>query len=309
MSASDRGNPLATRGASSAGVCEEADGLPEIVEVVDLDGGPYGVAVDAAGTVWCTLAARGAIGRWDGSELETFALTPADGSPTVIVADGKDVWFTEFRGNRIGRGGAGGEFEFLPAQSPYGLCVAPDGALWFTELDAGAVVRRDPGGALDRYSVEGTPSMIAAGPDGTVWFTLNQANAIGRITTGRVLTVQPLPTEAAAPVGLTATVDGAWFVEIAAGQLGHIDADGTVTEFPLPDRAARPHAIVTGPDGALWFTEWASGRLGRMSVAGEFTGLSLPGAEPHGLTVAPDGSIWVAVESGALVRVRTDAAE
>ncbi|WP_067862560.1 Vgb family protein [Nocardia shimofusensis] len=292
--------------------------MPEIVEVVEIDGDPYGVAVDAAGMVWCTLAERGAIARWDGAQLETFGLEPADGSPTVILADGKDLWFTEFRGNRIGRIGPGGACEFLPADSPYGLCVAPDGALWYTELNANAVVRRDPGGALDRYAVEGMPSTIAAGPDGTVWFTLNQANAIGRITAAGVLTVQPLPTEAAAPVGITARADGAWFVEIGAGQLGHIPAEGaataegtataggTVTEFPLPDRAARPHAVVAGPDGALWFTEWASSRLGRMTVDGTVTGLSLPGAEPHGLTFAPDGSIWVAMESGALVRVRPD---
>lgn len=298
--------------------------MPEIVEVVEVDGGPYGVAVDAAGMVWCTLAERGAIARWDGSRLEMFGLEPADGSPTVIIAHGNDVWFTEFRGNRIGRIGSGGACEYLPADSPYGLCLAPDGALWYTEVNANAVVRRDPAGALDRYTVEGMPSTIAAAPDGTVWFTLNQANAIGRITAAGGLSVQSLPTEAAAPVGITARGDGAWFVEIGAGQLGHIPAGGAagsddavaahgtvathgpVIEFPLPDRAAKPHAVVAGPDGALWFTEWASSRLGRMTVDGAVTGSALPGAEPHGLTVAPDGSIWVAMESGALVRVRPD---
>ncbi|WP_040796187.1 Vgb family protein [Nocardia higoensis] len=282
--------------------------MPEIVEVVEIDGDPYGVAVDGAGAVWCTLPGRGAIGRWDGAEVVTFALEPADGSPTVLVADGNRLWFSEFRGDRIGRIASDGAVEFLPAASPYGLCRAPDGALWFTEMNADAVVRRGSDGSVDRYAVEGMPSMIAAGPDGAVWFTLNRANAIGRITASGVLTVRPLATEAAAPVGITAGAEGAWFAEIGAGQLGHIDARGTVTEFPLPDRAARPHAVVIGPDGALWFTEWATSRLGRMTVDGGFTALTLPGAEPHGLTAAPDGSIWVAMESGALVRVRPDTA-
>ena len=96
-----------------------------------------------------------------------------------------------------------------------------------------------------------------------MWFTLNQANAIGRITTDGAVTVHPLPTDAAGPVGLCAGPDDAlWFVEIAAGRIGRITTDGEITGFPLPDRASRPHAIVADGHGDLWFTEWGANRVG-----------------------------------------------
>ncbi|WP_280504918.1 Vgb family protein, partial [Nocardia farcinica] len=251
---------------------------PSVAEVVEIDGDPYGVAVAASGALWFTMPARGAIGRWDGTRQATFPLEPADGSPTVLLADGEHLWFSEFRGGRIGRIEPGGAVTFESADSPYGLCRTPDGALWFTEMNAGAVVRRAPDGSRERYAVEGMPSAVAAGPDGTVWFTLNRANAVGRISPGGALRVYPLPTEGAAPVGITADAGGAWFAEIGAGQLGHLACDGTITEFPLPDRQARPHAVIIGPDGALWFTEWAGARLGRMTPDGRVTEMTLPGA-------------------------------
>ncbi|PFX04887.1 Virginiamycin B lyase [Nocardia farcinica] len=278
--------------------------MPEILEVVDVDGGPYGVTVDETGTLWFTLAARGAVGRLVDGTVETVALEPADGSPTVIVAEGDGAWFTEFRGNRIGRVEANGALSFLAAESPYGLCRAGDGGLWYTELSAGGVVHRAPDGTATRYAVEGMPSMIAEAADGTVFVTLNQGNAVARITPDGQVRTTALPTVGAGPVGLATAADGAWFVELLAGQLGHVDRDGTVTEHPLPDRDARPHAVVVAPDGTVWFTEWAAARLGRRTADGEITELALPGAEPHGLTVAPDGTLWVAMESGALVHVR-----
>jgi virginiamycin B lyase len=226
---------------------------------------------------------------------------------------------------------------------PYGIATGPDGALWCTEITANQIGRIDADHQVTEYPIpiEGAfPSAIVAGPDGAMWFTLNQANAIGRIETGTDgtdgsggldgtagsddgdgdgdgdlrITVYPLPTPGAAPVGITAGADGAlWFVEIGAGQLGRISAGasagaaepaGTITEFPLPDRAARPHAVAVGPDGALWFTEWGANSVGRFED-GEFERFALPTAasEPHGLVAGPDGAVWVALENGALARI------
>jgi virginiamycin B lyase len=115
-----------------------------------------------------------------------------------------------------------------------------------------------------------------------------------------------LPTEAAAPVGITVGPDGAlWFVEIAAGQIGRITTDGQVTEFPLPDRTARPHAITTDGNGTLWFTEWGGNRVGSIAPGGAIAEYDLPtpGSEPHGITLGPDGALWTALEIGTLARI------
>lgn len=235
--------------------------MTDTIQTIDVPGAPYGVTIASDGTIWFSMATTGAIGRCRDGVVDTFGLDPADGQPTIII-EGPDaaMWFTEFRGNRIGRITADGERTSIDADAPYGLCVGPDKALWFTELQSGHIARLGADGEIARFPVQGMPSMIVAGPDGALWFTLNQANAIGRCTTAGEITVYPLPTEAANPVGITAGPDHAlWFVEIGAGQIGRISTDGAIEEFALADRAARPHAITTGPDQALWFTEWGSG--------------------------------------------------
>nr|BFE32874.1 hypothetical protein GCM10010200_051250 [Actinomadura rugatobispora] len=91
----------------------------------------------------------------------------------------------------------------------------------------------------------GGPYAITTGPDGALWFTLNQANAIGRIDVEGTVAIHPLPTEAAAPVGIAAGDGGAVVRRDRRGadRPDH-PHEGRITEFPLPDREARPRAIV-----------------------------------------------------------------
>lgn len=59
-------------------------------------------------------------------------------------------------------------------------------------------------------------------------------------------------------------------------------------------RRSLPEGIVSGPDGALWFTEFAPGKIGRVTTSGSFTEYQLStGAESCCLAVGPDGAIWV----------------
>jgi virginiamycin B lyase len=82
-----------------------------------------------------------------------------------------------------------------------------------------------------------------------LWYTVNRGTAVGRIELTGVVTLYPLPTEQAGPVGISAGRDWLWFVEILAGQVGRIAGDGKIEQFPLPDRSAKPHAVVATPDG------------------------------------------------------------
>ena len=148
------------------------------------------------------------------------------------------------------------------------------------------------------------PSMLTVGPDGALWFTLNQAHAIGRLELGGAITIRPVPTAGAGPVGIAATHDAVWFTEILAGQIGRIPVDGTIEELPLPDKEARPHAVIEAQADGVWVSLWGSGQVAHISDEGEIAELPLPPAsEPHGLAIGPDGALWVALESGSLLRV------
>jgi len=66
------------------------------------------------------------------------------------------------------------------------------------------------------------------------------------------------------------------------------------TEFPLATSGNSPDNIVTGPDGALWLTEFASNKIGRIAVTGAITEFPIPtsGSQPYGITSGPDGALW-----------------
>jgi virginiamycin B lyase len=53
------------------------------------------------------------------------------------------------------------------------------------------------------------------------------------------------------------------------------------------------------------FTEWASGRVGRITPDGDIEThpLAGPASEPHGITVGPDGALWVALETGSIAHL------
>jgi polyhydroxybutyrate depolymerase len=64
--------------------------------------------------------------------------------------------------------------------------------------------------------------------------------------------------------------------------------------FRLPEPGAEPFDIAQGADGAMWFTEFASDKIGRISLAGVITQFSVPTASagPYQITAGPHGTMW-----------------
>src|SRR2546426_819371 len=100
------------------------------------------------------------------------------------------------------------EFSIPPAESdPVGITAGPDGNLWFTELKGNQIGRITPSGAITEFPLPATcgfsggcePEGITAGPDGNLWFTEVIGNQIGRITTAGLVTGFPIPTANSIP--------------------------------------------------------------------------------------------------------------
>jgi len=139
--------------------------------------GPFGVAVDAEGTVWATLPPLNKIVRLASrGEMAEFELpTPQSGPGDIAVDSRGTVWVLEQTANKVARF-AGGRFDEIPVPTANAgltaLAVAPDGSAWFTEVRThklgrvrGSVVREF---ALPR--ADARPVGIAVDRDNNVWY-------------------------------------------------------------------------------------------------------------------------------------------
>ena len=66
---------------------------------------------------------------------------------------------------------------------PFGIAAGPDGALWFTEQRGNKIGRITTAGSFSEFAtpnINSSPNGIAAGPDGALWFTEQGGNKIGR---------------------------------------------------------------------------------------------------------------------------------
>jgi len=139
---------------------------------------PWGVAVDARGTVWATLPNVNRLARiaGDGQVTEFDVPTRGSGLGDVAVDASGAVWFLEQQANRIGRFADGRFSEFAiatPSPGLTALAVAPDGAVWFSELRGGRLGRlRD--GRVTEFRLprpDARPFGVAVDRANNVWYT------------------------------------------------------------------------------------------------------------------------------------------
>jgi len=155
------------------------DGVFTRYTIASVRGGPYGVAVDAHGTVWATLQSANTLVRIDpdGTTTEIDVPTPAS-VPTDIALDAAHtVWFLEFRANKIGHY-ADGQFTEFPVPGAEkagltGLAIAPDGAVWFGMLRLHSLGRLHHGSVQTFHlpHADARPYSVAVDAAGNIWYT------------------------------------------------------------------------------------------------------------------------------------------
>jgi virginiamycin B lyase len=166
--------------ASASSVTRLKDDILARYELQAARGAPYGVAIAPDGYAWATLQQAGQIVRIDPVSGKTdwfWVPTPAS-APTDIAVDATgDIWFLEFRSNKLGRI-RNQEFSEYPIPSESriagvaGLTVAPDGAVWFAMVRDGSLGRYKNNAfkffRLPRFHAR--PVGVAADPQGNIWY-------------------------------------------------------------------------------------------------------------------------------------------
>jgi streptogramin lyase len=270
-----------------------------------------------------------------GAAIALSAMPAGASSPTVTnyptqydinyacdITTGPDgaLWFTNFRGNSIGRITTDGTittYTGTGVSRPCAITAGPDGALWFTNNPntTNSIGRISTDGTVTNYTGTGianynfqNPGGIVAGPDGALWFTNATNDSIGRITTGGAVTNYTSSFNTInSPRSITTGPDGAlWFIN--SGAIGRITTAGAVTKYTDP-RFLLMSGITSGPDGALWFGNGGSdhGAIGRITTAGTVTIYADPSISGvTGITVGSDGALWFTnVSHSSIGRITT----
>jgi streptogramin lyase len=172
--------------------------------------------------------------------------------------------------DRMTPGGITTEFLISKSKlDPDRITVGPDRNLWFTEFSGDRIGRITTSGATTEFSIPTAaagPDQITVGPDGNLWFTEYAGNKIGRITPSGVVTEYSIPTASSNPNAITKAPDGnLWFTEGSTNKIGRITVRGTITEFSIPTPNSRPYGITVGTDGSLWFTEGWGNKIGKFA--------------------------------------------
>jgi virginiamycin B lyase len=163
---------------TTASVTRLKDGVFTRHEVGALGATPYGIAVDASGSVWTTLQGADQLG-WisiDGQITAIDVPTRNSGLGDITVDPGGAVWFLELRANKIGRLAEGRFTEFAVPTSSAGLtalAAASDGSIWFTELSVNRLGRLRAG-KITQFRLpraEARPFGVAVDAAGNVWYT------------------------------------------------------------------------------------------------------------------------------------------
>jgi len=192
-----------------------------------------------------------------------------------------------------------------------GITQGPDGNIWFTEVKGNKIGKITPSGDITEYSLQdanSNPHAIVTGPDGNLWFTEKNNNKIAKISLDGVVTEFPLPNPHSNPNEIIVGPDNAlWFTEQnLPGRIGRITIDGAITEFPVVNY---PGPLVLGPDNNIWFSDGYN--IYKMLPTGETTQFPVPTSNGniYDMVVGSDSNIWfsiAAIGSGRVVKITID---
>lgn len=153
---------------------------------------PYGVAVDARGTVWVAEVGADSLARLDEQgNMNRLRLRKGSQPQNVAAAPDGTIWVTLFGGHELLRvdpvtlGLRAWPMPSGRSSSPDAVVVDRAGAVWVSEFTGNAIVRFDP--LRERFTRFPLPTprsgvrALAVEPGGRVWFVGSYSGRLGVI--------------------------------------------------------------------------------------------------------------------------------
>ncbi len=228
---------------------------------------PNGIAVGPDGNLWTGGFGASIEKVTTSGSVTTYAVAGAHVGD-IVSGPGGLLWFTDYGNKEIGTISTTGtvhEYVLPGGSDPSGIAVGADGNLWVTDSGNNAILKVSPAGSVlasypSTVSTGESLEYIVAAPDGNLYFTVYEDNASTNDVVGRITT------------------------------------GGTVTKAGMIAPLSYPNRIIVGKDGNLYFTEYATAKLGKVTLATGTVSESSPGIASYGnsaIAAGSDGRLWV----------------
>ena len=151
---------------------------------------PYGIVAGPDGALWFCEFGANKLARLapNAGTITEYPAPRADARPRRLAVAGNAIYYTDFRGGRLGRFDlATMSFQDWPSPSgansePYGIAADASGNLWYEEFDANQLVRFVPETqTFQRFPLPSPRSEVrnmARDARGRLWLALSGANKV-----------------------------------------------------------------------------------------------------------------------------------
>jgi virginiamycin B lyase len=152
---------------------------------------PYGIVVGPDRALWFCEFGSNRLGRIDPAtgRITEYEVPDANARPRRLVAIGDALYFTDYRGGRLGRYTVReSKFELWPSpggadSAPYGIAADLDGNVWYEEFRANELVRFEPRtgrfASFPMLSPRSGVRNMARDASGRIWMALSGADKVG----------------------------------------------------------------------------------------------------------------------------------
>lgn len=151
---------------------------------------PYGIAIGPDAALWFCEFGSNKLGRIDPAtgRITEHEVPDANAHPRRLVAVGGAIYFTDYRGGRLGRYSVReSKFELWPSpggpdSAPYGIAADLAGNIWYEEFRANTLVRFNPGTAkfstFPMLSPRSGVRNMARDASGRIWMALSGVDKV-----------------------------------------------------------------------------------------------------------------------------------